>query len=179
MVGRWVAGSACIDQAALTTLVLGSVASCSGAKLTDVTPMPAGEITFAADSTYTISLAVDVTMRIEFPRSCLSQATSCSAVETSAFLANLIGHTGVGSIACGGDTSCSCNMIGELEFGSSSPSDSSGTYTLSQSTLSLASTTGVSDSGPYCVQGSSLHVTLSGMSSGMAIIPANLAFTKM
>jgi hypothetical protein len=178
VVGRWVVNSGCVDRAALTQRVLGSKASCSGAALSEVTPMPYGEITFAADSTYTISLSMDLILRIEFPRSCLSEA-SCSAVETGAFLTNLIGNSGVGAIACGGTESCSCNESGMLNFGQPrGTQDSSGTYTLSGTTLSLTSTTGVTDSGSYCVQGSDLHLALSGMSSATSATPSNLVFTK-
>jgi len=179
VVGRWMATGACVDEAALKQRVLGAKASCGAAAISNVSSMAYGEIAFAADSTYTVGLVLDLLLRIDIPRSCVG-GTSCTSTDTSAFLTNLIGSIGVGSIACGGDESCFCNESGTLKLGHGSTlAQAGGTYSTSGSTLSLASTTGMNDSGSYCVQGSELHLTLTGMSDGMSIIPSNLVFTKL
>jgi hypothetical protein len=177
VVGHWVVSSACVDEAALAKRVLGSDASCGGTSLSNITPMPFGEVTFNSDSTYTISLAMDLVFKVNTPRACLGGG-DCMAAETVSFLDNLIGNEGVGSIACGGDAMCSCNEVGELDFGTARLQDSSGSYSLSGTTLAISSSTGVTDSGSYCVQGNTLSLALTGMSSGMSVLVSDLVFRK-
>jgi hypothetical protein len=176
--GAWKATSACVDEAALSKLVLGSYASCAGTSLSQVKATPYGVATFSSDLTYTISMSMDLSFQLNIPRSCFNGG-DCSSADNQ-FLRNLTGTEGVGSVACGGDTSCTCNQVGELTFGPSANSQgSSGTYAISGTTVSVTSTSGVSDSGPYCVEDpSTLHLKLGGMSSGMSVIETSLTFSK-
>jgi hypothetical protein len=138
LVGTWKATSACVDEAALSKLVLGSYASCSGTSLSQVKATPYGEVTFGSDLTYTISLSMDLSFQLNIPQSCFNGG-DCSSADNQ-FLRNLTGTQGVGSVACGGDTSCMCNQVGELNFGQSGNSQaSSGTYAISGTTVNLRS----------------------------------------
>jgi hypothetical protein len=178
LVGTWKATSACVDEAALSKLVLGSYASCSGTSLSQVKAMPYGVVTFGSDLTYTISLSMDLSFQLNIPRSCFGGGDCSSA--NNQLIDNLTGTEGVGSVACAGDTACMCNQVGELNFGPSANSQgSSGTYAISGTMVSITSTAGVNESGPFCVQDTStLHLELGGMSSGTSVIETSLTFSR-
>jgi hypothetical protein len=172
VVGHWVVSSACVDDGDLSKRVLGSFASCAGASLSQIMPTPSGDLTFNSDSTFTSSLSVQLTFKIAISSACFDGG-DCSSQDFQ-FMDNLIGNYGLGSVACGGTTSCSCNQLGELGFGQSG---STGNYSLSGTTIHMTAPSLFED-GPYCVQGNTLHLTLPGMSSGAEVAAVNLVFSK-
>jgi len=170
VVGNWSGDSACLDQMTLNQQFLASLAGeCPTASITNVTFVPAGTMAFAADLTYTASVALRGTMDLNMPASCLNGQT-CEMVNAS--IQGAVGGE-IQSASCVGSGSCVCtlHMLIELEA-------SSGTYATSGTILALTATTGTSDSGNYCVQGSTLHLVDVDMTMPMGRVRSDIAFNK-
>jgi hypothetical protein len=99
VVGSWLAMSACVDDAAFTKRLLGSYASCSGASVGGISTMTSGEVAFASDSTYTISIGADVQFTVTLPLSCLPSGSDCPSADFS---------LGLGVASCNGTQTCTC-----------------------------------------------------------------------
>lgn len=162
VVGNWKGSSACVDQATLNMEFLAGVMdSCPDASLGNVTMMPTGTIGFAADMTFTGTLAVNATVPINFPASCTNGATCAQLTQA---LQAVVGMNGITSVTCAGASSCVCTMAQTQDIFAGP-----GTWSSSGTTLTIAGTT-AQDDGPYCVQGSSLHLVDLDMPTMMKVV---------
>jgi len=169
-VGNWHASSACADAAELNMAVLGGVMSfCSTATLSGYSVRPSGTFNIAADMTYALNLTLNLTVSINVPSSCL-MGQSCALLSTA--LQAQVGTDGVTAASCSGSSSCTCTVTGvqtEAEMG---------TYTTAGTEMTLTDSTGSTDGGPYCVQGSTLHLLTVDTTMAMAKIQSDMVFTK-
>jgi hypothetical protein len=167
VVGSWLATSACVDETAFAKRLLGPYASCPGASVSGVMAMPFGEVAFASDSTYTISIGADVQFNVTLPLSCLPSGSDCPSADFT---------LGLGVISCNGAQTCACPGVASVNFGTSGDANGAGTYSTSGTMLSLTGTANksVNDGGAYCVQNDTLYLSLAGTPE----IDANLVFTK-
>jgi hypothetical protein len=149
VVGTWTASSVCIDPAPFEADILGRVkASCPTVSLGDVSITPEGTLALAADKSFTGSLVVNADVDVNYPAECLAGAT-CD--EVAATLRTTVGTNGITSITCVGTGSCTCTTTQTIDI-----VKATGTWATSGTQLTFAGAPG--GNGPYCVQGSSLHM---------------------
>jgi hypothetical protein len=172
VVGSWRASSACADQATANMEFLGALASsCPSATLSTVSYMPSGTLMFGSSMTYTADVKMAISFTMNLPASCL-QGQSCA--EVNAAIQATVGTDGITSAACSGSGSCTCAVAGTVDV-----ENSAGTYATAGTTLTLTATSGGNgDSGPYCVQGSTLHLVSVDMSMAMAKITGDIVLNK-
>lgn len=178
VVGRWTASSACVDTATLTKMVLGPIASCPGASLSHITAAPSGEFTLNSDTTYTMSLSVNLTFTIEFPSTCFD-AGGCQGGDPT-FLKGLSGGATfpvLGSVACDGTTACSCTQVAPLKFTDNDGGVETGLYTAGM-TLELLPPMGIGSGGSYCVQGNTLNLEFNALWGNLSVIDVNMVLSK-
>lgn len=170
--GNWTAKSACVDQATLNMQFLGSIASdCPTASLSNAKYTPTGTLTFGADMSYTAAVTMGISFNMNLPASCLS-GQSCTTV--NAAIQSIVGTDGITSATCTGSGSCTCTIVGTVDVEASS-----GTWASAGTMLTLNATSGGNgDSGPYCVQGSSLHLLSVDMSMAMVKVTGDIVFSK-
>ena len=183
VVGTWTVSSACVDAATLTKLVLGPIASCPGASLSHITTAPSGELTLNYDTSYTMSLTVNLSFTIEFPSNCFD-AGGCQGGDPT-FLKGLAGGATFpvnGSVTCGGTTACSCNQDAPLHFTDQDGGVDTGLYTVvtmvPMPVVAFEPSTFIGNSGPYCVQGNTLSLGLTALWGDLSVIPVNMVFSK-
>jgi Fe-S-cluster-containing hydrogenase component 2 len=95
---------------------------------------------------------------------------SCALLNTA--LQARSGTDGVTAASCSGSSSCTCTVTGvqtEAE---------TGTYTTAGTEMTLTDSAGSTDGGPYCVQGSTLHLLTVDTTMAMAKIQSDMVFTK-
>jgi hypothetical protein len=171
VVGNWQATSACADQGSLDAAFMGAIADCPNAALTNVRYTPSGTLMFGSSMTYTAAITMGVSFNMNLPASCL-QGQTCADV--NAAIQSIVGTDGISSATCSGSGSCTCAIVGTLDV-----ENSAGTYATAGTTLTLTATSGGNgDSGPYCVQGSSLHLVTVDMSMAMAKITGDIVLTR-
>jgi hypothetical protein len=169
VVGTWQASGGCVNDGVLRAQL---ASGCPGMSLGSITFNPSGSFTFANSSTFTGSLTLSTTVVINFPSSCTGGLT---CAELAADLQADIGADGVAS--CTGTSACVCTMSGEDIL--SGP----GTYTINGTTMMVTDSAGTSDGGPYCVQGSTLHLleldtSMSMGSMGSAVIETDITMIR-
>jgi hypothetical protein len=163
VVGNWQASSACVDRATLNMEFLtGVMDACPTASLGNVTTTPTGNLSFAADMSFTGTLAVDSTIPLNFPASCIAGAT-CS--QLTAALQTVVGMGGITAVSCAGSGSCTCTMAQTLNI-----VQGPGSWSGSGNTLVVTDAAGVQDDGVYCVQGTSLHLLDLDMPTMMKVV---------
>jgi hypothetical protein len=172
VVGNWRASSTCADQATLDMQFQDAFAGdCPSATLSNVSYVPSGTLMFGSAMTYTADITMTVSFNMNLPPSCLGGA-SCADVNTA--IQSMVGTAGITSATCSGSGSCTCAIAGTVDV-----ENSAGTYATADTTLTLtASSGGNGDSGPYCVQGSSLHLITIDMSMAMAKITGDIILAK-
>jgi hypothetical protein len=149
--GSWKASSACVDRATLNMEFLsGVMSSCPTASLGAVTTTPTGTVSFAADMTFTGTLAVNTNIGLNFPPACTGGA-SCDQLTQA--LQSIVGMDGITAVSCAGAGSCVCTLQQTLDI-----VNDTGTWATSGTTLSLTGATNGAGGGAYCVKGSSLHL---------------------
>jgi len=148
VVGNWQATSSCFDSASLADQFAGS---CPGETVTNIHFVPSGTLMFGTSGSYTAAVTMSATMDLNFPPSCLNGAT-CADVNQAE--QGIVGMGGIDSVSCVGTSSCTCTMHLTVDV-----ENSTGTYTTAGTQLTLTATSGGNgDNGPYCVQGSTLHL---------------------
>jgi hypothetical protein len=170
--GNWTAKSACVDQATLNMQFLGDIATdCPTASLSNAKYNPSGTLTFGTDMSYTAAVTMGISFNMNLPASCLNGA-SCATV--NAGIQSIVGMDGITSATCTGSGSCTCAIAGVVDVEASS-----GTWASAGTTLTLTATSGGNgDSGPYCVQGNTLHLLSVDMSMAMVKITSDITFSK-
>ena len=169
--GNWRATSACADQASLDAAFMGAIADCPSATLTNVHYAPSGTLMFGSSMSYTADITMGISFNMNLPASCV-QGQTCADVNTA--IQSIVGTDGISSATCTGSGSCTCKIVGTLDV-----ENSAGTYATAGTTLTLtASSGGNGDSGPYCVQGSTLHLVSVDMSMAMAKITSDIVLTR-
>src|SRR5580765_6728977 len=149
VVGTWVGSSACIDRALLNADIAPALkGSCPTATVAAVSLMPTGMLALAADMSYTGTLAVNTMLDINYPASCVASST---CAEVTAPLRTAVGTNGIESVNCPDTAACTCTIVQTIDI-----VNATGTWATSGTTLSFANAPG--GDGPYCVQGSSLHM---------------------
>ncbi len=147
LVGTWTLTGLCLSPAALTPDYQNLV--CSGLTVTSSNATVSGTLALNSDMSYSLSQNVKLVLTYSFPSSCTGGLT-CAAYgpqiqSTLSFTAE--------SITCTGTTTCACtdthtNQAMDL-----------GTYANSGTGLTLTSEYYGVESGSYCVQGSTLHLS--------------------
>ena len=170
--GNWRATSACADQAALNMQFVTAIAGdCPGASVSNLSYVPSGTLMFGSSMSYTADITMDVSFNMNLPASCV-QGQTCADANTA--IQAIVGTDGITSATCSGSGSCTCAIAGTLDA-----ENSAGTYATAGTTLTLTATSGGNgDSGPYCVQGSTLHLITVDMSMAMAKITGDIVLTK-
>jgi hypothetical protein len=169
-VGNWHATSACADAAELNMAALASVMGfCATASVSGFSVRPSGTFNIAADMTYSLNMTMDMTVSMNIPSSCLMGA-SCAVL--SAALQTEVGTGGVTAATCTGSSSCTCTVTG------ATTDASTGTYTTAGTEMMLMDSDGSTDGGPYCVQGSTLHLLTVDTTMAMAKIQSDIVLTK-
>ena len=169
-VGNWHASSACADAAELNMAFLeGIMGFCSTASLSGYSVSPSGTFNIAADMTYSLNMTMNMTVSVNIPASCL-MGQSCALLNTA--IQTEVGTGGVTAAACSGSSSCTCTLTGV------STESTTGTYTTAGTNMTLTSATGGTDGGPYCVQGSTLHLLTVDTTMPMAKIQSDIVLTK-
>jgi hypothetical protein len=150
VVGNWTASSACVDHAAFSMDILAVLmGACPGLSIGDVNLTPTGTLNMGADMSFTGALSVSTTMDVNYPPACVNGA-SCEALQET-LRATTVGTAGITAVTCVGTDACTCTSVIDLEI-----INASGTWATSGTQLTFAGAPG--GNGPYCVQGSSLHL---------------------
>ena len=169
-VGNWRASGACASTAAVNMSFLESVmGSCPTASLSGYSVSPSGTFNLAADSTYSRNMTLNITVSVNLPSSCL-MGMSCAVVNL-AFQA-LVGTDGITAASCTGTSSCTCTLSG------AQTDAATGTYTTAGTEMTLTDAAGGTDGGPYCVQGSTLHLLTVDTTMPMATIQSDIVLNK-
>ncbi len=149
VVGSWKAETACLDHATLEKdFLFGVRGSCPTASIGAVSMTPVGTLELAADMSFRGALVVNSTMDVNHPAVCVNGATCESVTE---LLQASVGANGVTSVGCVGTGSCTCTWSQTIDI-----INATGTWATSGTMLTFAGAPG--GNGPYCVQGSSLHL---------------------
>jgi hypothetical protein len=149
VVGDWTASSTCLDRATFVMDILRAVkGSCPTVQLGMVELTPTGTLALAADMSFTGSLVVNAAIDLIYPPECLADGTCADVTQAQQ---TTVGRNGVTSVNCVGTTSCTCTTMQTIDI-----IKASGTWATSGTTLTFAGAPG--GDGPYCVQGSSLHL---------------------
>ncbi|HEY4392762.1 MAG TPA: hypothetical protein VGP64_01815 [Polyangia bacterium] len=146
--GVWNASSGCLNNAAfMLEVTKGLPAGCGLVAVSSSSDSAVGSLSFS-QATLTYSSDVTETVNIQFtiPMTCINGQT-CAQYGTS-----LAQQGGATSATCVGTTTCAC------DFTAQNVMNESGTFSTSGTTLTLTNTLGSQTSGPYCVQGTSLHL---------------------
>lgn len=150
VVGSWTVEKTCAQSTTVPTGFCGDV----NVDLSSV--QGKGDVTFAADGTYTGGITVDGTVKLEIPSACLTfQGRSFSCIEASGALQILLGQrpelAGL-TFACNGTNTCTC--AGTFP---STPQTTGGTYVVSGTTLTLTPTGEAAQPVPFCAKGKRLE----------------------
>jgi hypothetical protein len=145
LVGTWNVTSECINSMILAPQ---TQAICAQATLTDVSISVSGNLTFAADMTYTSHETGTLVITWNVPASCLTGET-CDYF-ASMFATELPAGA---TFTCTGSAGCSCTEAALVT------NDDNGMYGTTGSNLVITSAvSGQTQTGGYCVQGSTLHL---------------------
>ena len=174
-VGTWNATAACANKAnaEMTFLQIAGALGCQDATLGSYSLAASGNATFAADLSYTSTLAVRTSANVNVPSTCL-QGLSCGLL-TLGFQNTTTQFGTIESANCTGSGSCTCALtISAPVF------DSPGTYTVSASgtVLSLTSAAGTVGDEPYCVKGSELHIISLDTTMSPATVAGDIVLKK-
>jgi len=147
LVGTWTLTGLCLSPAALTPDYQNLV--CSGLTVTSSNATVFGTLALNSDMSYSLSQSVKLVLTYSFPSSCTGGLT-CAAYgpqiqSTLSFTAE--------SITCTGTTTCACTDS------HTNQAMDQGTYATSGTGLTLTSEYYGVESGSYCVQGSTLHLS--------------------
>ncbi len=172
VVGTWKFAGGCVNNAAVSATL---AAVCPGASISVSSLAVSGSITFNSDLSYSgSSFSVSETATESIPLSCTGQA-SCAALSTSS--------NGM-TAACSGTSVCTCRVSSTAAGTAAGALGSSGTYSSSDTTLTLQSSSSSSSTGgSYCAQGTELHLisvdaTMNMGPMGMATITSDVVALK-
>ena len=169
-VGNWHASSACANAAEVNmAFVEGLMGFCSTASLAGFSASPSGTFTLGADMTYSMNMTMNMVVSVNLPASCL-MGQSCTVV--NALIQAEVGTDGITAASCTGSGSCTCTITG------ATTDATTGTYTTAGTEMMLTATTGATDGGPYCVQGSTLHLLSIDSTMPMATIQSDIVLSK-
>ena len=171
VVGNWTAASSCMDEAIFMEDFVGALrGNCAGAAVDNIAMNPRGTLAMTADMNFTGVLDVDTTFDLIFPPTCYPNA-SCAEVET---VTRAMVGAGIMSVDCVdtvGKPGCTCTMGLVLPV-----MNNTGTWATSGTTLTFGLPM---VDGPYCVEGSSLHLVGYGTSpTTKTKIVSDLVLTK-
>jgi hypothetical protein len=171
LAGTWVFGTGCLTAAGLKDAESGEVICSSGESISITSIDVSGSATFNADMTYTLALTEQAAARLSLSQSCL-QGHTCGELQTA------LENTGdFASVSCSTSGACSCDATQPTNT-----AGESGTYTLSGSTVTTTSSTGVVSAIPYCVQGTEIHLldtsTMNLGAMGLAAVDEDTVGTK-
>ena len=168
-VGNWQASGACANAAELNMAFLeGLMGFCTTASLGGYSIRPSGTFNLAADLTYSLNMTLNMTISVNIPGSCL-MGQSCSVLN-AALQGQVSGD--IQSVSCAGSGSCTCT------FNALTTAAETGTYTTAGTEMALTSSAGATSGGPYCVQGSTLHLLTVDTTMPMATIQSDIVFAK-
>lgn len=173
VVGIWQAASSCVNRAVITEEFQAEFMNiCPEVTLGAVSVTPTGSINFMSDLNYSGNMALSTSVTMNFPAACL-MGQPCSALDAA--LQGSVGTSGIVSAACTGTSACACTLVQSLTDLLPSP----GTYTTAANDLTVLGADGSMDGGPYCVQGSRLHLIDVGTDmGGMMRIESDIVFNR-
>lgn len=180
VVGNWMFVEECETTTGLAALranfsMTAAQTWCPGQTLVGVEPQASGSVVFDASGRYALDLVFGGYLNINFPASCIA-GVSCDDA-TAGFQAQIDAGTyplaNLTSITCSGSSNCLCRAAVYA------PQSESGTYSISGSVLTFASTTGAVTDKSYCVEGSRLHILKTSLGSmAQTVIASDLVATK-
>jgi len=169
-VGNWHTTSACANAAEANMAFLeGLMGFCSTASLAGFSVSPSGTFNIGADMTYSLNMTMNMVVSVNIPASCLMGA-NCALL--NAQIQTEVGTGGITAATCSGSSSCTCTITGATSEATT------GTYTTAGTEMMLTSATGGTDGGPYCVQGSTIHLLTVDTTMAMATIQSDIVLTK-
>jgi hypothetical protein len=133
---------------------------------TTYTYSPQGSYTFNGDGTASSTLALNATATVQLPAACLTGATTCDSL---AGPMKQGGGTSVQSVTCSGNVSTACTCIMTM----AAQNSESGTYKINGNSVVMTSSTGMTQTNSFCVEGNVLK--MQGTSGGYV---ETLAATK-
>jgi hypothetical protein len=146
LAGTWTITSECLNIAELTLSAQQGI--CAQALVTSASASASGTATFNANLSYSVSETVTGVLTYQFPATCTGGLTCAAYGEYQA--ATLPAGA---SFTCTGTTACACTQS------ILNTSTDSGTYSTTGSNVVITSAvTGTTNSGGYCIQGSTLHL---------------------
>jgi len=165
--GVWNVTGACVNNTAfMVALQKALTAGCGLVSVNSAGVIATGSIGFTqATMTYTSNLTETGTFQYSIPMACLNGQT-CAG-----YAAALLQQTNTLSASCSGTTTCACTLT------SQEVRNESGTYTTGGTTVTLTSSLGTQSTGPYCVEGTSMHLLDVDASNQTTVIDDSV-FTK-
>jgi hypothetical protein len=115
---------------------------------------PSGTITFTISGTYSTAITMNGSSKFSYPASCMTSLAGTCAELGSALSSASAADAGVlGSCTSGSNGDCTCSEVIK-----NAPSNETGTYSTSGSSITMTQTGSISTQDPaeYCVQGNSL-----------------------
>ena len=144
--GAWNAADVCLDKAMLTADFM--VEGCPQASVGDINFTPTGNFMFNTDGTYNLGLALNGTIGLNYPVSCLEGAT-CVELDAAVKLAMLLEpNPAIQSVSCAGTSTCVCTFVATPETLAEA-----GTYTTSGNNLVTTPSGQPEDTIEYSVKG--------------------------
>jgi hypothetical protein len=116
---------------------------------------------------FTGNLAVNAMVDVDLPAACISGKT---CADVAAPMQANVGRNGVTSVTCAGTGACTCTTAQTIPI-----INATGTWATSGTTLTFAGAPG--GNGPFCVQGSSLHLVGYDLAT-MTMISNDIVLTK-
>jgi hypothetical protein len=156
VVGSWVPAGSCVTTASIQVRYMSQLGDeCppgASVSIVDATSdWAAVSSTFDADGNYAGTAAFSASVQISVPAACLV-TRGCADLDAE-LQAMVSPDTGIASASChDGAAACTCSVVQQQT------SDSSGTYSVSGTTLTMLPTGGSPNDMPFCVRGSELHL---------------------
>jgi len=152
--GGGVVGTWAIIEVCNLTVTTPDPGICAGVQYAGSTLTETGTFTFRTDGTVTEDLTGTGMLHEVVPSSCFDVLGTCAQIDANFQMAVGQGTYTSGSCASAASGSCECTAA------FNTTATVSGMYTTSGSTLTLMNTTNTSTSDSYCVQGSTLVISV-------------------
>jgi hypothetical protein len=137
---------------------------CTGIEYIQSALTETGTVTFGADGTVTEDLTGTGTLREVVPSTCFEVLGTCAEIDARYQM--VVGQGVYTSAGCASAASGSCECSAAFR----TTATVSGTYTTSGSTLTLMNTTNTSSPASYCVQGSTMGLSVASQTGGPPVV---------
>jgi hypothetical protein len=171
IVGDWTIVDGCLTFTGAGAAPLGD--ACPSALLDAAGVTVRGNVSYKTDLSFSGTYTMSGTMALNIPQSCLTiQGITLTCAQIDQSFKDQFAQSpdpSIQSVSCSGSSSCRCTFVMTPQT-----SSGAGTYTTSGTTVTE---NGTSTSG-YCVQGSELYISDTGMSMGDLAVTGGLVLKK-